>query len=54
MITHTRFMEEDIKREQPEAVCIQESRKERLVPDTPMEKVFSHLRNINQLSCRGA
>jgi hypothetical protein len=53
MITHTRFTEEAIKREHPEAVCVQDSREERLVPDTPMEKVFSHFRAVNQAPYRG-
>lgn len=54
MITHTRFSEEAIKREHPEAVCITDSREQRLVPDTPIEKVFSHFTHMSPILHREA
>jgi len=54
MTTHTRFSEEAIKREHPEAVRIDESHEERLVPENPMEKVFSRFRNMTSEPGSGA
>lgn len=47
MTTHTRFSEEAIKREHPEAVRIDDSREVRLVPETSMEKVFSRFKSMS-------
>ncbi len=44
MTTFTRFTEEAIKREHPEAFRIEGSREVRMAPETPMEKVYSHFR----------
>lgn len=49
MTTYTRFSEEAIKREHPEAVRIDDSREDRMVPETPMEKVFSHFKSVSSL-----
>lgn len=54
MTTFTRFTEEAIKREHPEAIRIDDSREVREIPDTPMEKVFSHFRRANRRSEAGA
>lgn len=51
--TFTRFTEEAIKREHPEAIRIDESREVRMVPETPMEKVFSHFRGTSKSSNAG-
>jgi hypothetical protein len=47
MTTFTRFTEEAIKREHPEAVRIDDSVQARMVPETPMEKVFSHVKSVS-------
>ncbi|MDO8285304.1 MAG: hypothetical protein Q7T69_09880 [Rhodoferax sp.] len=47
MTTYTRFSEEAIKREHPEAVRIDDSREVRLVPETSMEKVFSRFKSMS-------
>lgn len=54
MTTFTRFTEEAIKREHPEAIRIDESREVRMVPETPMEKVFSHFQNKSVVPGLGA
>ncbi|MBK6594171.1 MAG: hypothetical protein IPG23_16555 [Burkholderiales bacterium] len=46
MTTFTRFTEEAVKREHPEAVRIDDSRQVRLAPETPMEKVYSHFKGV--------
>lgn len=47
MTTYTRFSEEAIKSEHPEAVRIDDSREVRMVPETSMEKVFSRLKSMS-------
>jgi len=54
MTTHTRFSEEAIKREHPEAVRIDDSREDRMVPETSMEKVLSHFKNMRGVSGSGS
>ena len=44
MTTYTRFSEDAIKCEHPEALRIDDSREVRMVPETPMEKVFAHFK----------
>ena len=47
MTTYTRFTEEAIKREHPEAVRIDDSREVRMVPETSKEKVFSRFKSMS-------
>ncbi len=46
MTTFTRFTEEAIKREHPEAIRVDDSLQVRMAPDTPMEKVSSHFGGV--------
>ena len=54
MTTFKRFSEAAIKREHPEAVRIDDSCEVRMVPETPMEKVYSQLRGGSKPNSLGA
>jgi hypothetical protein len=48
MVTRTRFTENGIRREHPEAVRVEDSRQVRLTPESPQERLHAASRNMSR------